>query len=621
VPESDYDPVNDNALWWQLHRQLPVGRFKLDKEDRIVWVDQGWLELYSFKNESEVLDEHISIVSSEGASKADEIRRKVVGSGPDGVAYVDTCLMKKHTGEYFFCQIHTTGLWKDRNYQGRIGIVQDVTAQKIHPVLVDNSPVPFYIIKRVQGKGDVIVYCNNAFSELFKFPNRQDAIDFPAVKLYANQKDHERFLQYIKSHPNSFIVGRKIRVITQDAREFTADTNVMWRNDDEGKFRIRMGTLRDLSKDETYTEAIRQFGIVQHSYQTSIISIRHSLDAILDTLQPSPFKRGKDIYEEEARKEIGPPMATVHHLITELSRLPMEKPENDTFLGPLLVKTKYLDAKSSLQWGELLPTRLQVSTAIIDICERWMEYVADSEDKIQLLTEIKQNAMHLQRLILQVLIHRLQAALLEIGKKIRSFQESATLAVRTTEPETSFDLWAVIMEAMENLEDYAQSKDVTFKPDRRVRTAAIYGRRRELLRAFANILHNAVKYSLHRTRGRWVDVKLDAITKNAKRCYRIRITNYGIGISAEELRADKIFEFGYRGEWSGQSGRGGTGMGLTDTKWIIERHGGEVKIASHPAHSNTSQADDHPTPYLTSVTILLPLSKEGCDEKRVMDRR
>ena len=52
----------------------------------------------------------------------------------------------------------------------------------------------------------------------------------------------------------------------------------------------------------------------------------------------------------------------------------------------------------------------------------------------------------------------------------------------------------------------------------------------------------------------------------------------GIGIPAEEL--PNVLERFYRGRRSSTSGHGGSGLGLAIAKWLVEKHGGEISIAS-----------------------------------------
>ena len=92
-----------------------------------------------------------------------------------------------------------------------------------------------------------------------------------------------------------------------------------------------------------------------------------------------------------------------------------------------------------------------------------------------------------------------------------------------------------------------------------------------LKRIFANILSNAFKYT---NENGTVNVSLSQI----KNKIRISVSDTGIGIPKEDL--NHIFERFYRSDLSRARETGGTGIGLTITKALVEAHGGTIKIDS-----------------------------------------
>lgn len=125
----------------------------------------------------------------------------------------------------------------------------------------------------------------------------------------------------------------------------------------------------------------------------------------------------------------------------------------------------------------------------------------------------------------------------------------------------------------------------------------------ELILAFKNLIHNAIKYS-YRTPiiskqqrfisiyGRWVDQSLSH--------YSISIQNYGVPITKEELDGGKIFQRGYRGIFSTDRDRRGGGIGLSLVKHVIEEiHNGTVTAISVPVEGTNAN--------LTTFTVTLPV--------------
>ena len=95
----------------------------------------------------------------------------------------------------------------------------------------------------------------------------------------------------------------------------------------------------------------------------------------------------------------------------------------------------------------------------------------------------------------------------------------------------------------------------------------------QLKRVIDNIIGNSVKY-IDRTKEPQIDIRIldetDAV--------RIEIEDNGRGISARDL--PNIFERFYRSDASRNSSRGGSGIGLSIVKKIVEDHGGYIWATS-----------------------------------------
>ncbi|MCG8419657.1 MAG: HAMP domain-containing histidine kinase [Proteobacteria bacterium] len=226
----------------------------------------------------------------------------------------------------------------------------------------------------------------------------------------------------------------------------------------------------------------------------------------------------------------------------------------------------------------------------------------------ELVRNLLRAAREIERCAALATLLQTRSAILQMDYTIRSFREFVTTDVRRSEKTTRLRVAAVIEEAHRQLAEYAYTSKVEIRTRDQARDAEVLGVEREIVRAFANLLHNAIKYSWHRdnTQPPWVSVR----TYRSEQTICVEFENWGVPISSRELRDHLVFELGYRGKWSKDRGRLGTGIGLTDARDIAERHRGELTITSRPARSwgPDDSVDDeyYQQPFLTTVTVSLP---------------
>ncbi|GIP21577.1 MULTISPECIES: cell wall metabolism sensor histidine kinase WalK [Paenibacillus] len=86
-----------------------------------------------------------------------------------------------------------------------------------------------------------------------------------------------------------------------------------------------------------------------------------------------------------------------------------------------------------------------------------------------------------------------------------------------------------------------------------------------------NLLHNSIKFTKP---GGWIRIELKKTTGSIK----VKISDNGVGISPENM--PHIFERFYKADKSRNREAGGSGLGLSLVKKIVEIHEGEVSAAS-----------------------------------------
>ena len=111
--------------------------------------------------------------------------------------------------------------------------------------------------------------------------------------------------------------------------------------------------------------------------------------------------------------------------------------------------------------------------------------------------------------------------------------------------------------------------NVTIEPE----FPRVYVDRDKVMRAFTNLLNNALKYTPPGG-----EVTFSAVKQHQD--IKVVIEDTGSGISEEEL--PRIFERFYRVEKTRSRDYGGTGLGLSIARKIVEAHGGKIWIESSP---------------------------------------
>ncbi|MGD0378833.1 MAG: PAS domain S-box protein [Acidimicrobiales bacterium] len=142
----------------------------------------------------------------------------------------------------------------------------------------------------------------------------------------------------------------------------------------------------------------------------------------------------------------------------------------------------------------------------------------------------------------------------------------------------------VLKDAIDLTRPLVERREITLLTDLELcpDTFHVLSDRQRLLQVLLNLLSNAVKYN--RTGGR-VGIAVEAVSHDV---VRIVVTDTGNGIKPQDI--DRVFEpFDRLGAES--SGVEGTGVGLTLSKYLVERMGGTIAVYSQPGEGTTFTVD------------------------------
>jgi two-component system phosphate regulon sensor histidine kinase PhoR len=143
-------------------------------------------------------------------------------------------------------------------------------------------------------------------------------------------------------------------------------------------------------------------------------------------------------------------------------------------------------------------------------------------------------------------------------------------------PDTMVDIVPIIRQVIDGLEPLARERQVIIDTDLPETPVVIAGDREELLRLFENLVENALKYGAS---GGKVEVSLtSAVSGDDTPEARVIVRDFGPGIAPEHL--PRLTERFYRVDVGDSRAQGGTGLGLSLVKHIVNRHRGRLLIES-----------------------------------------
>lgn len=148
------------------------------------------------------------------------------------------------------------------------------------------------------------------------------------------------------------------------------------------------------------------------------------------------------------------------------------------------------------------------------------------------------------------------------------------------------DLIQIVREACLQATPLFQAKHIQFDSQLPDHPVSVKGDAQALRRLFLILIDNAVKYTHS---GGSVNVSVGQTNDKAF----VTVTDTGIGIPSDDL--PHIFERFYRVDKARSREQGGSGLGLSIGRWVVEAHGGKISIESEANRG-------------TMVRVCLPLS-------------
>ncbi len=158
----------------------------------------------------------------------------------------------------------------------------------------------------------------------------------------------------------------------------------------------------------------------------------------------------------------------------------------------------------------------------------------------------------------------------------------------------SVDLRDVVQELINQLAMLAEQKDIVLTGDVQP-VPLVSGDKLRLRQMAANLIANAIRYT---SEGGRVNVRLEAVEQGVK----LVVEDTGIGIPEADL--PRIFDRFYRVDKARSREEGGSGLGLSIVKWIVDAHHGDITVESVVGEG-------------TTFTVVLPRADEAALEEEI----
>jgi two-component system phosphate regulon sensor histidine kinase PhoR len=322
-------------------------------------------------------------------------------------------------------------------------------------------------------------------------------------------------------------------------------------------------------------------------------------------------RAGRVIHLNAAAAQLAPALRK-----NELAQFALRSPEIITALREAIATTEprramYLDHAPIDRWMELMITPVPVPTNYggVDKC---MLMTFHDQTPLRRVEEMRAdfvaNASHELRTPLAALsgfIDTLQGPAKDDAKARERFlsimHAQATRMARLIDdllslsrvelsahvrPDTMVDIVPIIRQVADGLEPLASERQVVVEIDLPQTPVTIAGDREELLRLFENLIENALKYGA--SGGRVIVSLNQAVSGDGTPEIRVMVRDFGPGIAPEHL--PRLTERFYRVDVGDSRSQGGTGLGLSLVKHILNRHRGRLLIESVPKNGATFTA-------------------------------
>lgn len=588
--------VSDLDKYWELLDKVPVGVYEVDEGYNITMANEGFARIFGYNSAKDV-----TAISARELFLSDEEMEKFIETLREKGSVMNYILdMKRKDGKKIIVSASNSLMRNNDGSQTRNeGTLLDVTEKMEYLKALAEMPTGYYEVEHKPNAKDEIIECNEAFVELLGF-RMDEIIGMNISNLYSNPDEEKKFLQKLRerSMKNRDLKDYEIKIKRKDGTEFYAEIDCHLIKDARGEEVGRRGTIRDITHKILLIKTLEDMDRFVHQYITPLINIEISTEAMVKLLELiTGLKYQRVILLNPSERITDEFVAMIENSISLFGKTdipPNISEDIEYHLDEIRRRKELFSSDSSLMdmWTrEHLFHILDKLHYISDVLKPGMpENVSNRIKKIQ----------EKGQYILQIYAMQQQQMIYSTAKLTHNVLESLRFYLFKGR-ERDFDyrmtnVYSIIKKNMELLYPHAQLKGLhfTYKGEKDIKALIAV---EHFDRAIFNLLMNAIKYSYTREGG-----YIDVIAEDSGEEVKVEISNYGVPIRKDEIH--KVFDYGYRGVFSPDWNRMGSGIGLADAKSVVEKHGGRVEIMSVPSQPGHFGLYD--IPYITKVSIQIP---------------
>jgi len=601
---NDIEPIANQLPVALFENHASTGIYKLDEADVLTQANLAFATLQGYEAVEDIRGISVRTMFA-NPSDADWIRQRLIAQQ---TLLQQQVVMRRRNGETYRASLTAVPfLGANQEYLGCGGLLEDTGKEEEYERLFNAIPVGFYRIENRAAK-EIVVDCNDEFARINGLATRRDMIGRDIRDFHYSPEETAHFMDRIAEAASTggSVLGAQLRIRTASGAVKTLEVNSRPQFEN-GLILGRTGAVRDITAEVEMREMISlltsDIGTTLHAFRHTLTQLKYSLGAIGDILMGAPNSRHSATTPQELEQQVRGPLrelsSGINGLLAAIASVSHAEALHESDRERLVylrdAMEKYKDRIPDAHWRDYWRSG---AIEIIAICERLRPSTVARATYRHVIETAKRIATITGLATLSVAREAVEA----IEAPVRSLYELVAFGFRPVAQREVVAIESCVIDAIANLTGFADERKVSIEFNRRSPKEVLISRV-DVTRAISNLLHNAIKYSWTRDRARTrVNVSID--DSDAARVV-VRVENWGTPIPQEELMRGLLFRVGFRGRFSSDRGRMGTGVGLADALRIARAHNGDIRVESRPA-SRTGDPTQYDQPFITTVCLELP---------------